>query len=137
VVMKTIMWRIGCYMDNEDEYERELRNNHSNAGSGIVGLIVIIALCWWGYNHFLKKDYSKPWWTGTQSMKVCDANDDDKCYTLPVSSDGKYITRVGFPNGGYIIPNSSECAEAASFYDFDSFCTFWETNGTEWDVLPH
>ena len=47
-------------MVDEDEYERESRNKHSNTGSGIVSLIIVIALCWWGYNHFVKKDYLKP-----------------------------------------------------------------------------
>ena len=105
----------------------------SNLVGGVVGLIILVILGWWVYNQFFKIDYSKPWWKGTATQEVCDAFDGSKCYLLSVDSDGVDITRVYFPNGGYITPVSTSCAER---YGGGEFCTFFEANGKEWDVLP-
>lgn len=122
--------------DDLDDDEREERhNNNAGTGGGIVSLIIVIALCWWGYNHFIKKDYSKPWWKGTASQKVCSTEGNENCYTLSVYSDGETIDTINFPNGGYL-SGDSECFEAASFYDYDQFCRFYDQQGRKWDVIP-
>ncbi|WP_216587765.1 hypothetical protein [Streptomyces brasiliscabiei] len=107
----------------------------NNGLGGIVGLILFGLLCWWGYSIFFAPDYSKPWWTGTKNLRVCDA-DGLKCYTLPVTSNGEEVTRVSFRNGGYITPVDASCAKAASDYDFDQFCIVVDGDGKEWDILP-
>lgn len=111
-------------------------NNENSSGIGIFGFIFICLIAWWLYGTYIKKDYSIPWWTGSEYAKVCDASDDTKCYTLLVESNGEVITRVNFPNGGYISPSSTECVKAASFYEFDQFCSITEDDGKEWDVIP-
>ncbi len=110
--------------------------NGENYISKIISLIVLILIGWWIYSTYINTDYSKTWWSGTQNQKMCSMDYDNKCYTLPVSSEGGAIDRVDWPNGGYIIPTDSECSEAASFYDFDRFCTIWVSDGTTWDIIP-
>ena len=122
-------------MDNDDDEieSQKILNSSGTSGAGIISLIIIIALCWWGYSLLFKKDYSKPWWNGVANQEVCDAFDGNQCYTLSVNSDGQKITQVNFPNGGYITPASSSCDKEASG---GKFCTFFEDNGKEWDVFP-
>lgn len=114
------------------EAEEPDNYDHSSAG-GVVELIIVIGLCWWGYNNFIKHDYSIPWWSGVETQEVCDAFDGSKCYILSVESDGTYVDKIYFPNGGYVIPASSSCAERAGG---GRFCTFSEPNGKEWDIFP-
>ncbi len=38
-------------MDDED-----ISNNAASSGSGIVGLIIVGLIIWWGYNTFFKND---------------------------------------------------------------------------------
>ena len=120
---------------NDDDNERQYSGNNANRGGGILGLIVIIALCWWGYNHFVKKDYSKPWWKGAATQRVCATGYNQDCNNQLVYSNGDSIDSISFPNGGYL-HGYSECFEAASFYEYDQFCRFYDQQGRKWDVTP-
>jgi hypothetical protein len=106
-----------------------------------VLLAIIIAgfLGFKGYGIITKKDYSKPWWTGTELVYACKTPyyNISSCYKLRVTSNGEEITRLDFNNGGYFIIDNSECVEAAKdLYNYDQFCSFFEEDGTRWDVLP-
>lgn len=115
--------------------EDENYNSNSTTGGSLIGLIIIVAICWWGYNHFIKKDYSKPWWEGTAAQEVCSTGDSQTCYRLSVYSDGEGIDTIYFPDGGYL-SGDSECFEAASIYNYDHFCRFYDQEGRLWDVIP-
>ncbi len=39
-------------------------------GVGLIGIIVVGVLVWFGYRALHKTDYSKPWWRGTQVQRV-------------------------------------------------------------------
>ena len=122
------------YEEDEDEKDGSYPKN-LGSGGGIISLIILIAICWWGYNSFIKKDYSKPWWEGVASQKVCSTGDNQNCYTLSVYSDGQAIESISFPNGGYV-RGDSECFKAASFSGYDQFCRFFDQQGRKWDVIP-
>src|SRR3990167_9277766 len=82
-------------------------------------------------------DYSKPWFKGRETTIVCKKpySSDSDCYTLDVYSDGEYIDVIYFPNWGHIEAVDSECAEAASFYNFEQFCTVWDKEDNQWDIM--
>lgn len=120
--------------------ENDAQSQYHSSGGGIIGLIIFGLIIWWAYSTFFGKDYSKPWWDGTQSLLVCDVTTSnlsrEYCYTLPVTSNGDYVTRVSFPNGGYLVANDSNCYEAASFYNFEQFCNVLDQQGRRWDIVP-
>lgn len=103
---------------------------------GILSLIILIFIGWLVYDKWIKTDYSKPWWTGTQTFRVCKVPyyDDSGCYRLPVTSDGERITRVSLPNGGYFDKIGSTTCHKAGDKSIGRFCEFFES-GTRWDVL--
>lgn len=104
----------------------------------IVPLILIILLVKWGYGYFFGPDYSKPWWTGTESQQVCATGDSyGDCGYFQVSSDGVNITTIHHENGGYTSIKESSCHKAASGeYKFDRFCRVVDTDGNKFDVNP-
>lgn len=125
-------------------YRSGSRNDFGSLVGGIVTIAFIIMAGWlvWtkvavpAYEKYVKK-YDKPWWSGVQDMKVCQAFGNENCYTVPVSSNGEEIVSISFPNGGYLTAYDSECAKAASFYDFDRFCRMWDSENRKWDILPY
>jgi hypothetical protein len=111
---------------------------------GIIVIIIVIGLGWlaWdklvvpGYEKYVKK-YDKPWWSGTEAQQVCGTGENQsKCYTLQVSSDGEAIDTITFPNGGYLYGDSVCYKAAEGLYSFDRFCRFWDQEGRQWDVNP-
>lgn len=122
-------------MNNEDESTKD--KNSSAYSGGLVGLIILIAFCLWGYNSFIKTDYSHTWWDGDSVQRICGTGNlqsfgcnDARVYSV----DGK-ISSISVQNT--IATGYSECYKAADIYDFDRFCRFWE-DGTnqKWDILP-
>lgn len=109
----------------------------NSSSSGLFGLIVFIVICVFIYNHWIKKDYSKPWWTGTATQQVCKVPyySSSDCYSLPVTAEDDRIVSLTFPNGGYFNIIDAECVKAASTYNFDQFCTF-TNDGDEWEIMP-
>lgn len=116
-------------------------------GSGLLAILSVIAfiavlIFVWGdlilpaWDKYVNK-YEKPWWTGTQNLRVCDAFDASKCYRLPVTSNGEQVVRVDFPNGGYLVPQNATCAKVGmSAYAVDRFCSVLDQSGKEWDIIP-
>lgn len=103
----------------------------NSRGIGIVGLIILILIGWWAWNHFFRTDYSKPWWTGTQRERVCQIGPGN-CYVLPIVSDGNNVTQISFPNGGYATLLSSSCGKATSFNG--RYCEAVDTEDRTWEV---
>ena len=120
--------------------ENDENHSSSTAGGGLVGLIILYLIGAWFFHWWpFAKDYSKPWFEGSENAVVCKLPDYDnsQCYTLVVDSEEGYITQINFPNGGYRIISSSECSKAAEgLYTFDHFCRAWDTKGDSWDIMP-
>lgn len=114
----------------------------SSNSMSLLFTVAVIALFGWlafkglGYvnNKYIKK-YDKPWWSGTKLQRVCTTGGGGNCYSLSATSDGENINIISFPNGGYLY-GESECFQAASFYDYDRFCRFYDQEGRKWDVIP-
>lgn len=103
--------------------------------SGTVGILLLIPLIWFGYAHYQKVQFEKPWWHGTSAQKVCLSDHSETCYTLPVTVDEGLTMSITFPNTGRVY-GEAECSEAASYYDFDRFCHFTDQENRGWDVIP-
>lgn len=101
----------------------------------IVFLGLLIGGIWW---HNNRVDYSKPWFSGIETVNACKApyNSVDECYKLNVSSDGETLNTLYFNNGGYFNLTNVECVKAAESYSFDRFCRFIDNDGSRWDILP-
>lgn len=98
-------------------------------GSGLFGLIVFIAICWWGYNHFIRTD--RPWWNGEQVQYVCAIHQQGNfnCYSLYVTVEDNQIVQMSFPNGGYATIVYTNC------YKSDvRVCDFTDSHDREWEV---
>jgi len=110
-------------------------------GSGIVGLIIVGLIVWWGYAHFLKIDYSKPWFNGIAKVHACNpaAQSIADCTVLTAESDGNTITRITFSNGSYIDNHGGSCYEAYAdplFNKEKRVCQLMDTEGTKWAISP-
>jgi hypothetical protein len=105
-----------------------------------IGVVCFIALSWYvlagsGVKLKLGTDYSEAWWKGAEYQTVCNAVS-DKCYTLLVEAKDSLPFKVHFNNGGYLVRSHASCHEAASFYDFDRLCRFWDQDDARWDIHP-
>jgi len=118
----------------EDVYERKVQRNNTNTGGGVVRIILIVALCWWGYNHFVKKDYSKPWWSGVGIQNVCVIHvvGNLNCYSLSVSAEGKKVMSLTLPGGQYNAVVSTECGYVSEINE--RYCEIVDSKGNEWEV---
>lgn len=117
----------------DDDEKEEWQNNYASQGGGLLGLIVLIAIGWWAYNHFFKS-YDKPWWNGTEYQKVCVVHNPNNtnCYNLPVTAEGGEVTRLGLPNGNSTLIGTMDCGEAVTFEG--RYCVIVDITGRDWQV---
>lgn len=99
---------------------------------------IVGALGWLVYSNFIATDYSKPWFEGERSVRICKIPyyDDSECMGVVAKSDGNSISQITTPSGHTFSTFDNVCHEAASFSGHDRFCRFREYNGQTWDVLP-
>jgi len=118
-------------MDDENPVRRD-------SGIGLGGLIILALISWFIYGHF-HKDYSKPWFSGNQAVRLCKEPyyTNDSCYRVTANSDGSEINSILFPNNGYISVAFDSCDKAASIESVDRFCEVEDPqNGDTYQVLP-
>ncbi len=125
----------------DDDEPAIAQYSDSSTGGGIVVLVIVILIGWWGYNHFIKTDYSKPWFKGEALVHVCKVPyySLSDCYLTSVTSDGTEIIQINFSNGGYLVNQGGECYEAAADPTFNNdkrVCTLNDDDGNRWDIAP-
>lgn len=118
-------------------HTRELGQRGEGGLSMLVSLLVLIGIGWAVWHYFIRTDYSKPWWNGTSRIRACKTPyyDKSECYVLVADSDGKKVTTLYFENDGYFNIIDSHCYKAADD-SIGRFCSFNDTDGTRWDILP-
>ena len=127
--------------------EKELKQVRSNNSGGFFGLLVLIVIGVLIYNHFAH-NYSKPWWNGVQSMKVCatgqNANhypgaalgNEIGCFSMSVTSDGSKITNLVLPEGRSLFAQNTECGkmDTSSVSPAHRWCNFYDVQDNQWEV---
>lgn len=117
--------------------------NHSNySGGGFISLVVFILVGIWVWHHVIHRvDYSKPWFSGTETVHACSpsAQSIADCYVLSAVSNGSTITRITFNNGGYKVSHGGSCFEAYADPLFDKekrACVLIDDESTKWSIQP-
>lgn len=99
-------------------------------------LAVVLLGGWLAYSH-LKTDYSRPWWDGTATQRICKVPyyDNSECTQARVTSDGEGIDGVTSRNGVYIDNFEFEGCYKAGDKTTGRFCTIYEGD-QRWDIIP-
>ncbi len=108
--------------------------SQTSSGGGLIGTIIFLAICWWGYNHFINHHYDKAWWSGSESQKVCVVHNptNDNCYNLTVYASEGLVQQINFPNGGFVGIMSQTCGKAVTFEG--RFCDVTDNQNRDWQI---
>lgn len=107
----------------------------------LVALAVLLIIGILGYNHFFKKDYSKPWWTGAQTRNICVVNNPGNraCGSTLVTAEDGRITKIDFSDGSSASISISDCGKAETEYGLAGkdkrYCVVEELGGgRKWQI---